>query len=101
MSGLFVGDETPTLWTLTAACQPKPAHVLSFLVGEILTHVSDRITDAACRTFSLDFETMWRHFNEEKNVKWMGNESQLQCSTVEQVSVELVVQQTIKTLTAK
>ena len=89
---------------LLTACQTTPAYILLFLVGEILTHVSDIITDAACRTFSPDFETV--HTCEDismkkKKVKWMGNESQLQCSTVEQVSVELVVQLTIKTRPAK
>ena len=46
------------LLKMLTACQTTPAYVLSFLVGEILTHVSDRITDAACRTFSPDFETV-------------------------------------------
>ena len=81
-----------------------PAYILPFLVGEILTNLTE--TESQIPHAKLEVQIL-RPCDlisiKKKIVKWMGNDSRLKRTTVKRVSVKLVVELTPKgkTLTAK
>ena len=83
-----------------------PAYILPFLVGKILTNLTETESQIPVPHAKLEVQIL-RPCDlisiKKKIVKWMGNDSRLKRRTVKRVSVKLVVELTPKgkTLTAK